>query len=358
MKEFWSDSIRDLIPYTPGEQPKDGIFIKLNTNENPYPPSPAVLEAIRNAAGERLRLYPDPNGAALGAALADYWNVRPEQVFSGNGSDEVLAFCFKAFFSPGKTVVFPDITYSFYPVYCNLFGLKGREIPLAEDWSVPLEQFCADHSGVVLPNPNAPTGRALSLKEIEQLLQANPHGVVLVDEAYTVFSGASAALLLDRYPNLLIVGTLSKSHALAGMRVGYALGSPDLIAAVNCVKHSFNSYTIDRLALAAAEAALRDRTYYDETTRRIVTTRENTAKRLRELGFSMPESKSNFLFVTHPRVSAAQMQEQLRARGILVRRFDRDRISNYLRISMGTEEQMDILCDILKELTAPGLSPG
>jgi len=354
MKEFWSDSIRNLTPYTPGEQPKDGIFLKLNTNENPYPPSPAALAAIREAADERLRLYPDPDSALLCAALADYWGVRPEQVFSGNGSDEVLAFCFKAFFSPGKPIVFPDVTYSFYPVYCSLFGLSYREIPLREDWSVSLDDFCADHPGVVLPNPNAPTGRALTGEEIQLILERNPNGVVLIDEAYAVFSGYSAASLLDRYPNLLIVGTLSKSHALAGLRVGYALGSPNLIAAINCVKHSFNSYTIDRVALAGAAAALRDRAYYDEITKRVITTREDTAARLKAIGFSMPESKSNFLFVTHPRVSAADLQARLRARGILVRRFDRPRIENHLRISMGTPEQMNTLCDSLEELTGSG----
>jgi histidinol-phosphate aminotransferase len=255
MKEFWSDRIRDLTPYTPGEQPKQRKWIKLNTNENPYPPSPAVLEAIRSQTDASLRLYPDPEASGLCAALAACYGVKPEQVFVGNGSDEVLAFAFQAFFSQNAEIVLPDITYSFYPVYAGLFGIRCRTVALNEDFSVPVEQL-RDADGVVIANPNAPTGMALPLSEIAAILEANPDVAVIVDEAYVDFGAESALSLIDRYPNLLVVQTCSKSRALAGLRVGFAFGNPNLIQAMNCVKNSFNSYTLDRLAQAGATAAI------------------------------------------------------------------------------------------------------
>ena len=352
MKEFWSPRIRDMVPYTPGEQPKNRKWIKLNTNENPYPPSPMALEAIRAAAGEGLRLYPDPEGTALRETFSAFCgaDIRPEQIFLGNGSDEVLAFAFQAFFDPQREIVFPDITYSFYPVYAALFGLKTREIPLNEDFSIPVEQFFGQKGGVVLCNPNAPTGRALPLESIRKILEANPEAVVLVDEAYVDFGGTSTAVLLADHPNLLVVGTLSKSRSLAGLRVGYALGSVNLLAGLNCVKNSFNSYTLDRLALAGAEGALRDQAYFQATRDKILQTRARTAARLKELGFTVCDSSANFLFASHRDVPAKELLDGLRSRGILVRWWNRPRISNHLRITIGTDQEMDALCAALEEL--------
>lgn len=352
MKAFWSSRIRDMVPYTPGEQPKGRTFIKLNTNENPYPPSPRVLEAIRRTAGEGLRLYPDPEASALRETLAAYHGVAPEQVFVGNGSDEVLAFCFQAFFGPEKPICFPDISYSFYPVYAALFDVPFREVSLREDFTLPVEDFLGGNGGVVLPNPNAPTGIALPLEEIERLAAGNPSTVVVIDEAYVDFGAESALALLSRYPNLLVVRTMSKSRSLAGMRVGYALGSPDLIAALNCVKNSFNSYTLDRLALAAAQASVEDEGYFEEMRQKIMETRMRTAEALEKLGFRVCPSQANFLFVSHPKRSGKELLDGLRARDILVRWWGKARIADYLRITIGTDEEMDRLVEALAQLTA------
>ena len=352
MKAFWSSRIRDMVPYTPGEQPKGRTFIKLNTNENPYPPSPRVLEAIRRTAGEGLRLYPDPEASALRETLAAYHGVAPEQVFVGNGSDEVLAFCFQAFFGPEKPICFPDISYSFYPVYAALFDVPFREVSLREDFTLPVEDFLGGNGGVVLPNPNAPTGIALPLEEIERLAAGNPSAVVVIDEAYVDFGAESALALLSRYPNLLVVRTMSKSRSLAGMRVGYALGSPDLIAALNCVKNSFNSYTLDRLAFAAAQASVEDEGYFEEMRQKIMETRMRTAEALEKLGFRVCPSQANFLFVSHPKRSGKELLDGLRARDILVRWWGKARIADYLRITIGTDEEMDRLVEALAQLTA------
>ena len=350
MKEFWSPRIRNLVPYTPGEQPKDQTLIKLNTNENPYPPSPKALEAIRAAADRSLRLYPDPDGSALRASLAALHGVKPNQVFLGNGSDEVLALAFLAFFDPARELVFPDVTYSFYPVYADLFGLTYREIPLNSDFQVPVEQFVGRTGGVVLANPNAPTGRALPLDSIRTIAAGSPQSVVLIDEAYVDFGGESAAALLDSFPNLLVVRTMSKSRSLAGLRVGYTLGSENLIAGLDAVKNSFNSSTLDRLALAGAAGSLEDPDYFQSTRDRIVRTREKTAGRLKEMGFSVCDSTANFLFISHERAAAKELLDGLRARGILVRWWNKPRISNHLRVTVGTEEEMDALCAALAEL--------
>ena len=352
MKQFWSERIKNLVPYTPGEQPKDRVFIKLNTNENPYPPSEKVLAAIADAAGDGLRLYPDPEAVALRQAIAEYHGLKPEQVFCGNGSDEVLGLCFYAFFTPGKKVVFPDITYSFYPVYTELFGLDYEEIPLNEDFTLPVDKFLGGNGGAVICNPNAPTGRTLPLCDIRRILDANPNVVVLVDEAYADFGAQSAVELIKEYPNLVVVCTMSKSRSLAGMRIGYALGNADLIAGVNCVKNSFNSYPLDRLALAAGEAAIQDVEYFERTRNCIIRTREHTTARLRELGFRVHDSNANFIFITHPDKSGQELQQGLRERGVLVRWFNKPRIDQYLRVSIGTDEEMAKMCaaceDILK----------
>lgn len=351
MKEFWSSRIRDMVPYTPGEQPRGRTFIKLNTNENPYPPAPGALEAIRAAANGDLRLYPDPEATELRAALAKFHGVKEEQVFVGNGSDEILAFCFAAFFGPEKPVVFPDVTYSFYPVYAGLFGIEYRTVPLREDFSLPVEEMLGDNGGVILPNPNAPTGRALALEDVERLCKGNPEVAVVIDEAYVDFGTQTALSLLDSCPNLLVVRTMSKSRSLAGMRLGYAVGSANLVNALRCVKDSFNSYTLDRVALAAAKASVEDETYFSETCQKIAATREETARRLTELGFEVCPSKANFLFVCFPGRSGKELLDGLREAGILVRWWNQPRIADHLRITIGTEEEMDALVEALRRLT-------
>lgn len=352
MKKYWSRRIRDMVPYVPGEQPKDRVFIKLNTNENPYPPSPKALEALREAADDRLRLYPDPECAQLRTTIAAVHGLTPEQVFPGNGSDEVLAFCFQAFFDPDRPVCFADITYTFYAVYAEYFGLNPRLIPLGEDFSLPVVPFCTGNSGgVVVANPNAPTGLEVSREDLIRILESNPQAVVLVDEAYIDFGGTSADTLVNRYDNLVVVRTLSKGHGLAGMRVGYALGHPDLMAALRCVRDSINSYTVDRCAQAAAAASIADEAYFEAQAAKVSATRDRSAAQLRELGFTVTDSKANFLFVHHPKVAAKTLLDGLRQRGILVRWFDWPRISDHLRISVGTDEEMDALYQAMKELT-------
>lgn len=357
MKKYWSARIRDMVPYVPGEQPSGQSMIKLNTNENPYPPSPKVLQAIRKAADGTLRLYPDPSCSELHRAIAALHHVDAGCVFSGNGSDEVLSFCFQAFFDPGRPIRFADITYSFYQVYANYFGLTAELIPLGGDFTLPVEPFCAGTcGGVVLANPNAPTGLAAGRGEIRRILEANRAAAVIVDEAYVDFGGESADTLVAEYENLVVVRTLSKSRSLAGLRVGYALAQPNLISALCCVRDSINSYTVDRVAQAAARAALEDTNYFEESVRRIVLTRERTAKRLEDMGFTVLHSKANFLFVHHPACRARRLLQGLREKGILVRWFDRPRIEDYLRITIGTEEEMTATCLALRELMEGALS--
>lgn len=351
MKEFWSSRIKDMVPYTPGEQPRQQKFIKLNTNENPYPPSPMALSAIREAACGTLRLYPDPNATDLRETLAAVYGLKPEQTFVGNGSDEVLSLCFQAFFDPDRTILFPDVTYSFYPVFAQLYGLTYREVPLDEGFGVPVEEFLGNNGGVILANPNAPTGKPLPLEAIRTLLEGNQEAVVVVDEAYVDFGACSAVELVGRYPNLVVVQTMSKSRSLAGLRVGFAFAQENLIAALNCVKDSFNSYPLDRLALAGAEGALRDTDYFRTMVAKITATRERSAIRLKRMGFQVCNSAANFLFISHPSVAAKTLLDGLRTRGILVRWWDKPRISNHLRVTVGTDEEMDALCAALAELT-------
>ena len=350
MKEFWSGRIREAVPYIPGEQPRDRKFIKLNTNENPYPPSPMAIQAMKEAVGSDLRLYPDPECTALRAAAAECWGVKPEQVFCGNGSDEILAFCFQAFFDPGREVVFPKITYSFYPVYSDYFGLDRREVPMNADFSDPTDLLCGNNGGVVLANPNAPTGIAVGLDVVEKLLQANPDVVVVVDEAYVDFGAESAVGLIDRYPNLVVAQTLSKSRSLAGLRVGFALAQENLINALRCVRDSINSYTVDRVAQAGAAAALLDRAYFDTTRRKIMDTRAWTDEQLRQLGFLTCPSSSNFIFARHPEKAGKEIFDYLRQEGVLVRRWEIPEIRDWLRISIGSDEEMRTMIGILRKL--------
>ncbi|MGI5970169.1 MAG: histidinol-phosphate transaminase [Oscillospiraceae bacterium] len=342
MKKYWSDMIRGVTPYTPGEQPRGRSYIKLNTNENPYPPSAKVLEAIASGTNESLRLYPDPLCSEFVEAVAEYHGVSKDMVFPGNGSDEILAFAFMAFFSRGSEIVFPDVTYSFYPVYAELFGINYREIPVDDDFSVRPEKLVCSSRGVVLANPNAPTGRSLPLSEVESIVKNNPQCVVIIDEAYVDFGGESAVGLTGRYDNLLVIHTLSKSRALAGMRIGYAVGCPGLIAGLNAVKNCFNSYTVNRLALLAGAAAMRDKEYFETTRTKIMTTRNRVSEALRRAGFKVIPSEANFIFISHPAIPAKQVFSALRERGILVRHFpNNERTENYLRVSIGSDGEMD-----------------
>ena len=352
MKEFWSGRIREMTPYVPGEQPRGRTFIKLNTNECPYPPSPRALEAVRAAAGDSLRLYPDPECLELRQTIARRYRLSENQVFMGNGSDEVLAFAFQAFFDPEREIVFPRVSYSFYPVYARYFGLRYRQVPMKDDLSVDLDAMMGDNGGVVIPNPNAPTGMALPLEQIEALLRANPEAVVIVDEAYVDFGADSAVPLIRDYPNLLVVQTASKSRALAGLRVGWALGSSNLIDGLRCVRDCINSYTVDRVAAAGLKGAMEDEGYFQSVRGRVMATRDRTAQKLAELGFSVLPSRANFLFVSRPGVSGEALQAGLRERGILVRRWDDPLIADWLRITVGTDGDMDALLAALAELTA------
>lgn len=354
MSKYWSKRVRELEPYVPGEQPQVDGLIKLNTNENPYPPSPKVVEALQASSLERLRLYPDPYSRHLQASVADLYDLQPEQVFVGNGSDEVLAFAFMAFFMQERPLLYPDITYSFYPVYCQLFGITPRVIPVREDFAIALEDYPADNGGIIFPNPNAPTSIGLPLDEIEALLQRNTDSVVVVDEAYVDFGAQSAAALVDRYPNLLVIQTLSKSRSLAGLRVGFAMGHVDLIEGLDRVKNSFNSYPVDHLAQIVAGAALDDRDYFSRCRDQVIATRSWCTRALDELGFEVLPSQTNFLLARPPAsTNAAQLAQSLREAKILVRHFNQPRVVDYLRISLGTDTQMTYLIDTLKTLLNP-----
>lgn len=349
MDKYWSRLARKLEPYVPGEQPRDGSYIKLNTNENPYGPSPKVLEAVRQAVGENLRLYPDPTCGAFISAVAARYGVKKDQVFAGNGSDEVLAFSFMAFFDPDRAIVFPDITYSFYPVYASLFGISYVTVPLDSGFNIRPEQMRSS-GGVLIANPNAPTGKALPLSDIRSILDGNPDAVVIVDEAYVDFGGQSAAGLIDEYPNLLVVHTFSKSRALAGMRIGLAFGDSGLIRALENVKNSFNSYTLDRLALVAGIAALEDDEYYRGVNRKVAETRDWFTAELRKRDFSVADSSANFVFASHGRVQAEELYRRLRENRILVRYFKMPMIDNHLRISIGTDEDMRTFIEVLDRI--------
>jgi histidinol-phosphate aminotransferase len=350
MSTFWSPHVGKLTPYVPGEQPRIERLVKLNTNENPYPPSPKVIEAIAAENDERLRLYPDPQSTRLKEALAAYHQVAPNEVFVGNGSDEVLAHAFHAFFMQDKPILMPTISYSFYKVYCRLFGIEARLVPLDEGMRVDPARYTEPCGGVVIANPNAPTGIALSLAEVESILRAQPDRVVLIDEAYVDFGAESAISLVKRYPNLLVVHTFSKSRALAGLRVGYAIAQPHLIEGLERVKDSFNSYPLGRLATAGAVAALEDDAYFQARRAQLIATRERLADSLRALGFAVLPSSTNFLFVSHPAQPAAGLARALRERAILVRHFSSPEIDNYLRISIGTDEECEALRRALADI--------
>lgn len=354
MSRFWSPVVGTLSPYVPGEQPKLQNLVKLNTNEHPYGPSPKVLEAIRAASDDTLKLYPDPSSDQLRQAIAATVRVQASQVFVGNGSDEVLAHAFLALLKHDKPLRFPDITYSFYPVYCGLYGIQYETVPLAADFSINVDDYLPGANGqagaIIFPNPNAPTGRALSLSDVERIVAANPDAVVVVDEAYVDFGGESAVSLVARYDNLLVVQTLSKSRSLAGLRVGFAVGSAELIDGLERVKNSFNSYPIDRLASAGAVAALEDTEYFEQTRQAVIETRSRMTAGLEALGFEVLPSAANFVFARHPLKDAAGLAADLRERSIIVRHFRHARIDQFLRITVGTDEQVNLLLKALAEV--------
>ena len=348
MSKFWSPFVKDLVPYVPGEQPTLTNLVKLNTNENPYGPSPMAIAAMQAELNANLRLYPDPNGERLKRAVADYYGVQPAQVFVGNGSDEVLAHAFHGLFQHDKPLLFPDVSYSFYPVYCGLYGIAHETVALDEQFQIDVADYGRPNGGIIFPNPNAPTGCLLPLEAIERLLRANSDSVVLVDEAYIDFGGASAIALVDRYPNLLVTQTLSKSRSLAGLRVGLAVGHPDLIEALERIKNSFNSYPLDRVAIAGASAAFEDRAYFKQRCQQVIVSREAVASTMRELGFEVLPSAANFIFARHPQRDAAELAAGLREQGVIVRHFQQPRISQFLRITIGAPEQNQALLDALK----------
>ncbi len=352
MSKYWSDFVGTLDPYTPGEQPANTNLTKLNTNENPYPPSPAVMEAMRCAVNDDLRLYPPPNADLLKQTIADYFQLTPAQVFVGNGSDEVLAHVFNGLFRQAQPILFPDISYSFYPVYCGLYAIEFNKIPLAEDFTLNLDDYRRANGGIIFPNPNAPTGRLLALDAIESLLQENSDSVVVVDEAYIDFAdaNASAVSLIDQYDNLLVVQTMSKSRALAGLRIGYALGSAHLVEGLERIKNSFNSYPLGHVQLAAAVASFNDRDYFEATRKQVISSRELLVDQLETLGFEVLPSAANFVFARHGAYLGADLTRSLREQNIIIRHFNKPRIDEFLRITVGTPEQNQQLIAALTEL--------
>lgn len=345
----WERNIRTVIPYIPGEQPRQIGMIKLNTNENPYGPAPGVETAIKNMDADDLRRYPDPAADILISSLADYYQLEKDQVFVGVGSDDVLAMCFLTFFNSDKPILFPDITYSFYDVWAELFRIPYEYQPLDQNFEIVKEDYYKVNGGIILANPNAPTGVEQSLKSIEDIIRHNQDVIVIIDEAYIDFGGTSALALTQKYENLLVVQTFSKSRSMAGLRIGYALGNKNLIKYLNDVKFSFNSYTMNRPALELGAETLKDDAYFKETTGKIIATRERVKKELKELGFSFADSKANFIFATHKKYAARDLFETLKIKKIYVRYFNKARIDNYLRISIGTDEEMDALLTFLKK---------
>jgi histidinol-phosphate aminotransferase len=350
MSRYWSDLVNTLTPYVPGEQPQREKLVKLNTNESPYAPSPSVLAAIAAVSGDSLRLYPDPESVELKQAFADSNGLRPEQVFIGNGSDEVLAHTFQALLKHDKPLYFPDISYSFYPVWCELYGITHRDVAVSGDFTIDPATYPSDNGGIIIPNPNAPTGLLMGLDAIRSLLRNNGESVVVIDEAYIDFGGESAVQLIGEFDNLLVVQTLSKSRALAGLRVGVAMGSVELIEGLERVKNSFNSYPLDTLAQHAALASLQDEAYFRASCQRVIASRDRLTLEMTAMGFEVLPSAANFIFATHPQHAAAALFAALREQGIIVRYFDKPRINEYLRISIGTDDQCDALLAALQGL--------
>lgn len=350
MSISWESNVRKVIPYTPGEQPKNTDVLKLNTNENPYPPSPGVKDVLDMYDCGRMRLYPDPDSTVLVEAIADRYGLETSQVFVGVGSDDVLSVAFLTFFNSDKPILFPDITYSFYDVWADVYKIPYKQIPLTDDFRIDPQDYKSENGGIIFPNPNAPTGCEESLDMIEEIVKANPDSVVIIDEAYIDFGAESALSLIDKYENLLVIQTFSKSRSMAGMRIGFAMGNKKLIKYMNDVKFSINSYTMTPLTQLCGAEAVRDEKYFQETVSKIVATRENSKKKLAELGFTFTDSKSNFIFASHASVPAEKIFNELKKRGIYVRYWNKPRISNHLRISVGTDNEMEALVSALKEI--------
>ena len=351
MSKFLSDKAKSIEPYTPGEQPKDKNYIKLNTNESPYPPSPNVKKELIDSSFDDLRLYPDPNVSDLKKEIAELYNVHTNNIFVGNGSDEILAFSFMAFFNKGDKVYYPNITYSFYSVYSSLFDLNEVKIPLKDDFSIDINDYKNLDAGIFIANPNAPTGLLLSLSQIEEIIINNRNNIVIVDEAYIDFAETESAYkLVNKYDNLLVIQTFSKSRALAGIRLGFAIGNENLIQGLKNIKYSFNSYTINRLSIIAGIEAIKDKDYFKDTVNKVITTREKTKIKLKELGFNILDSKSNFIFISHKNVFAEDIYVKLRENGILVRYFKTDLINNYIRVTIGTDEEMNIFVEKIENI--------
>jgi histidinol-phosphate aminotransferase len=345
----WTDNLRRITPYVPGEQSRDKDIVKLNANENPYPPSPKALEALRAFDGEGLRKYPNANSTKLKEALAQYYGVGVENVFVGNGSDDVIAIAFQSLFCSGKPIAYPDLTYSFYPVWCSLFGIPYKTYPVGDDFRINAEDYAEENGGVIIPNPNAPTSIGEGEEFVRRLLDLNRDSVVIIDEAYVDFGCSTSAPLTKEYDNLLVTGTFSKSRSLAGLRLGWAIGSETLISVMEAVKNSYNSYTVDSVSVEMGAASIKDDEYFKSTCQKIIATRERTAAALKELGFSVCDSNANFIFVTHGSYNMRELFEYLKSRKIYIRYFNLPRIDNYVRITIGTDEEMDILLGAVKE---------
>jgi histidinol-phosphate aminotransferase len=351
MSMYWGDIVEKLIPYTPGEQPKDLNLLKLNTNENPYGPSPNVLNKIKNNCNDSLRLYPDPESVELKKLLAEHHNLPLESVFVSNGSDESLAFIFQGLLKKDKPVLFPDITYSFYPVYCQLYEIEYKQIPLDQKFNINLDDYLIENGGIIFPNPNAPTGIPKTLKDIESLLSNNNNSVVVIDEAYVDFGTSSVIKLINRYENLIVTQSFSKGRSLAGMRIGCAFGSPSLIEALNRIKNSFNSYPIDRLAQISAMSSITDKIYFEENCNKVIEARLYLEAQLKSIGFEVMPSGANFIFTQHMQKSGEDIYDELRQNKILVRRFNSpEKISNFIRITIGTMNQMHKLVSVMREI--------
>lgn len=348
MSIYWSDLANNIEPYLYGEQPQNKEYIKLNTNENPYPPSKKVINSINNIDKSKLRLYPDPTCKELRKSIASYYNVNPQQIFIGNGSSEVLVFSFLAFFNRNDKVILPDITYSFYEVCINLFQLETILVNLNEEFTIPMDELNQPARGIIIPNPNAPTGKGIEIEAVEKILKNNKEKIVIIDEAYIDFGGKTSVELIKEYVNLLVIQSFSKSRSLAGMRIGFAVGQEELIEGLNKIKNSINSYTIDRIEMVAAQEAIMDRDHFETTRNKIIKTREKIVKELKQLGFEIIPSQANFILITHNKFKAEKLYEELKRRGILVRYFNKPKISNYLRVSIGTEKEMAELIKKLK----------
>ena len=349
MSREWTKNLRNIEPYVPGEQSKDKDIVKINANENPYPPSPKAAEVLKNFDTNKLRFYPSANSTKLKEAIAKYYKVDVSNVFVGNGSDDVLAVAFQSFFNSEKPIVYPDLTYSFYPVWCSLFGIEYKNYPVGDDFRINPEDYKEKNGGVVIPNPNAPTSLGEGLDFVEKILNYNQDSVVIIDEAYVDFGGTSSIPLIDKYENLLVTGTFSKSRSLAGLRIGFAIGSKALIDVMEAVKNSYNSYTVDSLSIEMGTASIEDDEYFKSTCKKVIKTRERVTLELEKLGFDVLDSQTNFIFATHNKHNMKSLFEYLKTQKVFIRYFSLPRIENYVRITIGTNEEMDIFLEKTKE---------